>query len=115
MNGLADFAKIAPYLGKPLVFLGFIVFIFCGIPLALIRAKLLTRLTQKQSFATIQRSLKYGFWLAMVAIVIGCLDVTFIRRGAIKQISGPCGSNNVGDGNSIDVNCPDKPATETKK
>jgi ABC-type Fe3+ transport system permease subunit len=115
MPGLADFAKIAPYLGKPLVFLAFVVLMFCGIPLALIKAGLLTRLTQKQSFTTILKSLKYGFLLAIIAIALGLLNTMLIQRRLIKQTSGPCSSNNVGNGNSISVDCADKPVTETTK
>lgn len=115
--GLAQFAKIAPYLGNPLVLAGFCLLLFFGILWTLVKARLLTKLSKEQSSTTLHLFLKYGFVVAIVTITLGLaygmLRVQSahreqIQRGVISQQASECSSNIIGDNNRADVTCVDK-------
>ena len=100
--------------------IGFCLFLVFGIHQALLKAGLLTPLSQRQSSAVILLVLKYGFWLGIALFVIGFGYAGFqAHRDAnreqslqapITQQAGPCGSNIVGDNNNITTGCLDKEA-----
>ena len=115
---MVQFSKIAPYLANPLVLIGFSLFLFFGIHRALLRARLLTPLSQGQSPAVIRLILRYGLSLAILAVVLGFVYAGFqayhdtsrqrVQQGPITQQAGPCGSNIVGDNNKTTVKCADE-------
>jgi len=119
MPDLAPFSKVAPYLVNPLVLVGFCIFLFFGIHWALLKAGLLTPLSQRQSSSVVRAILKYGFWVAILLIILGFAyaysnaNRNNGQRGPITQQAGTCVSNTVGDNNKGDVNCVDK-GTSTK-
>jgi hypothetical protein len=119
MSEIAQFEKIAPYLGNPLVVVGLCLLLFFGVHRALVKAGILAKLSQRQSSAIIRLLLKHGFAVAIITIVLGfaygllrfqVVQKEHVQQGAISQQTGACGSNIVGNNNKADVNCPDKTA-----
>lgn len=123
MPDIASFSKVAPYLVNPLVLIGFGLFLVFGIHWALIRAGLLTPLSQRQSAGIVRWILKYGFWLAILLLVLGFAYAfrtydSATRKGAqgsITQQSGPCSSNTAGDNNNVNVDCTEKEKATKQK
>lgn len=111
---IVQFSKIAPYLINPLVLIGFCLLLLFGIHGSLLKAKLLKPLSPSQSSSVLRMILRYGFWVAIVTIVLGFVYAGFqIHRdanrdtyqGTITQRAGPCGSNVVGTGNTSSIDC----------
>jgi tetratricopeptide (TPR) repeat protein len=65
------FPKIAPYLTHPLVLIGFVLLLAFSIHRTLIKSGIILPLSQRSGIAAIQLLLRYGFWLALVVIVLG--------------------------------------------
>jgi len=112
-----------PFLINPLVLIGFCLLLFYGIHPALMKAGLLTRLSQRQSSAVLRLILKHGFSVAIGLVVLGFAYAGFQayyegnrERGLqapITQQAGTCGSNIVGDNNQATIDCVEK-AAKTK-
>lgn len=68
---IAQFSKIAPYLGNPLVLAGFCLFLLVLVHRVLLKAGVLARLSQRQSSAIVRLMLKHGFAVAILVIVLG--------------------------------------------
>ncbi|MCI5116049.1 MAG: tetratricopeptide repeat protein [Candidatus Electrothrix sp. AW1] len=68
---LAGFEKIAPYLGNPLILVGFVLMLAYGIHWQLMKSGLLRQVSQKDSGLIIRLFLRYGFWLALVLLLAG--------------------------------------------
>jgi hypothetical protein len=109
--------KILPYLKNPLVLLGVCLFLFVGILKVLLKAKIISPLTQRQSAVVLRMFLKYGFWLAIVSMVCGvgyagyeAQRETIRPAGTVNQQTGSCGANVNGDRNNTSVDCKEKPA-----
>ncbi|MCI5180488.1 MAG: tetratricopeptide repeat protein [Candidatus Electrothrix sp. AW3_4] len=68
---LAGFEKIAPYLGNPLILVGFVLMLAYGIHWQLMKSGLLRQVSQKDSSLIIRLFLRYGFWLALVLLLAG--------------------------------------------
>ncbi|SFO38731.1 tetratricopeptide repeat protein [Nitrosospira briensis] len=71
MEGIAGFKEIAPYLENPLVLIGFVLFLFFGIPLALLKAGILPPLTPRTGGKVVRSFLSYGFVIALLVIALG--------------------------------------------
>jgi hypothetical protein len=71
MPEITGFSKVAPYLVNPLVLIGFGLFLFFGLYRALLKAGLLTPLSPRQSSGVIRMIVRYGFWVAIVFLVLG--------------------------------------------
>jgi hypothetical protein len=71
MPEITGFSKVAPYLVNPLVLIGFCLFLFFGIHWALLKAGLLTPLSQRQSSLVVRMILRYGLLVAIVSLVLG--------------------------------------------
>ncbi|MCI5119328.1 MAG: tetratricopeptide repeat protein, partial [Candidatus Electrothrix sp. LOE1_4_5] len=65
------FEKIAPYLGNPLILVGFVLMLAYGIHWQLMKSGLLRQVSQKDSGLIIRLFLRYGFWLALVLLLAG--------------------------------------------
>ena len=68
---LTGFEKIAPYLGNPLILVGFVLMLAYGIHWQLMKSGLLRQVSQKDSSLIIRLFLRYGFWLALVLLLAG--------------------------------------------
>ncbi|MCI5227638.1 MAG: tetratricopeptide repeat protein [Candidatus Electrothrix sp. AX2] len=68
---LAGFEKIAPYLGNPLILVGFVLMLAYGIHWQLMKSGLLRQVSQRDSSLIIRLFLRYGFWLALVLLLAG--------------------------------------------
>ena len=112
---IGQFSKIVPYLNNPLALIGFWLFLFFGIIWAIPKSGLLSRLSQRQSFALFRQSLKYGFLVSITLIIFGIVYAGLFgyrdtnggdrQQGPITQQAGDCGSNIVGDSNQVSVDC----------
>lgn len=71
MESVAGFKEVAPYLTHPLVLVGFILFVFFGIHRTLLLAKIIPPLEPSEGSKVVQLLLRYGFWIALVAMIIG--------------------------------------------
>ena len=84
----------------------------------LLKAGLLTQLSQRQSSAILRLILKHGFGVAIGLVVIGFAYAALqVYRGGnwegglqgpITQQAGPCGANLFGDNNKVAIDCGDK-------
>jgi hypothetical protein len=88
MPEITGFSKVAPYLANPLVLIGFCLFLFFGIHRALLKTKLLTPLSQGQSSFVVRMILRYGFWAAIVILVLG-FAYAFLGYYEARLNSGP--------------------------
>lgn len=121
MPDISQFSKVAPYLVNPLVLIGFCLFLVFGVHWALIKAGILTPLSQRQSADIVRWILRCGFWLAVLLLVLGFAyafrsyddAARKAAQGSITQQSGDCSSNTAGDHNDVKVDCTDK-ASGTK-
>jgi hypothetical protein len=105
------------------VLIGFGLVLFFGIYRALLKAGLLTSLSQRQSSAVLRLILKYGFSVAISLVVLGFAYAGWQAyqygnrehglQNPITQQAGTCGSNIVGDNNQATIDCVDK-AAKTK-
>lgn len=68
---MENFKQIAPYLTNPLVLVGFVLLLFFGIHRTLLRAGIIKPLAPSAGGKAINSLLKYGFWIALVTIVLG--------------------------------------------
>ncbi len=71
MPDLAGFAKIAPYLTNPLVLAGFALLLLFGLLRALLKSPKVAILTQKTSGQALLRAVNFGFFAAVLVIVLG--------------------------------------------
>jgi hypothetical protein len=109
MPEISGFSKVAPYLVNPLVLVGFCLFLFFGIHWALLKAGLLTPLSQRQSSTVIRLFLKHGFWIATIVIILGFGLQTYRQAShKVNQQAGDCSTNVNGDNNTQTVNCDEK-------
>ncbi|MGH9891595.1 MAG: hypothetical protein ACREA0_06365, partial [bacterium] len=65
------FGEIASHLANPLVLIGLALLLLVGVHRALIRSGILPRVDRKTSGVIIQSLLRYGFWVAVLLIVLG--------------------------------------------
>ena len=112
-TGIAQFSRIAPYLGNPFVVVGFCLFLFFGIHQALLKAGLLVPLSQRQSSAIVRLILNHGFSVAILVIVFGFALGAYRayrpgQQSPVTQQSDQCSSNINGNNNKTDQNCVDK-------
>ncbi len=114
MPDISQFSKVAPYLVNPLVLIGFCLFLVFGTHWVLLKAGILTPLSQRQSAGIVRWILKYGFWIAILSLFLGFAYAFRAYDGAkqspITQQSGDCSSNTTGDHNDVKVDCTDKKA-----
>lgn len=66
-----SFEKIAPYLGDPLVLVGFALLLFFGLARALLKGRLLTPINGAKSYRVLQTILLYGFVLGILVVALG--------------------------------------------
>lgn len=85
MESLAGFKDIAPYLTQPLVLVGFVLLIVFGVHRALLKAHVISPLPPRASGTVVQSFLKYGFVIALVAIVLGFALAFYQTPPAIDQ------------------------------
>lgn len=85
---MGQFAKVAPYLGNPLVLVGFCLLLLFGTHRALLEAGLLRQLSQKQSSTVVRLLLKYGFQVAIVTVVLGFAHAGFRYYNDVLKHSG---------------------------
>jgi hypothetical protein len=115
MPEIAGFSKVAPYLVNPLVLVGFCLFLFFGTHWALIKTGLLVPLSQRQSSTVIRLFLKYGFWVAILMLVLGFAyafqnyrEASHKQESQVNQQAGNCSANANGDNISQTVDCDKK-------
>jgi hypothetical protein len=68
---LAAFGEMASHLANPLVLIGLALLLFFGVHRALIRSGILPPVDRRASGVIIQSLLRYGFWIAVLLIVLG--------------------------------------------
>ncbi len=68
---IPNFEKAAPFLSNPLVLIGFCVLLFFSLLKLLIKARIFPQVAQTTAGRLITDSLRYGFWLATLVIVLG--------------------------------------------
>jgi H+/gluconate symporter-like permease len=68
---LRAFKEIAVYLRHPLVLIGFALLLVFSVHHSLIDAGIIPPLDQQAGSAVVQAILRYGFWIAIVVIVLG--------------------------------------------
>ena len=73
MDDITAFKEIAPYLTHPLVWVGFVLFLFFGIHRALLKAGIIRPLDPRNSSKVVMALLRYGFVIALVALALGFL------------------------------------------
>jgi hypothetical protein len=88
MPEITGFSKVAPYLVNPLVLIGFCLFLFFGIHWVLLKAGLLTPLSQRQSSLVVRMILRYGLLVAIVILVLG-FSYAFLGYHEARLNSGP--------------------------
>jgi hypothetical protein len=88
MPDITGFSKVAPYLFNPLVLIGFVLFLLFGIHWALIKSGILTPLSQRQSSIVVRLFLRYGFWAAIVTLLLG-FALAFRTYHKDRANSGP--------------------------
>jgi len=106
-----------PHLKNPLVLAGFCLFLFVEIWKGLLKAGILSPLSQRQSSVVVRLILRYGFWLSILAMVSGVGYAAYQvhtdasravnQSGTGIQQSGDCSANVNGNHNSTSVNCTD--------
>jgi hypothetical protein len=88
MPEITGFSKVAPYLVNPLVLIGFCLFLVFGTHWVLLKAGLLTPLSPRQSSGVIRMILRYGFWVAIIILVLG-FAYAFLGYHEARLKSGP--------------------------
>jgi len=68
---LAAFGEMASHLANPLVLIGFALLLVFGVHRALLRSGILPPVDRKTSGVIVQSLLSYGFWIAVLLIVLG--------------------------------------------
>ena len=68
---MPSFAQLAPYLTHPLVLAGLAIWLVLGIHRALLRAKIVPTLSQHAGGRVVQTLLRYGFYIALLVILLG--------------------------------------------
>jgi len=71
MDSVKSFTDLAPYLTQPLILAGFVLLLVFGIHKALIKSGILPPVGPRTGGIIVQTILKYGFWLAVLVIVLG--------------------------------------------
>jgi hypothetical protein len=89
MDELDGFKDVAPYLTQPLVLVGFVLLLAFGVHRALLKAGIIPPLTPSSGSKVVQGLLRYGFVIAILAIILG-FSLEFYRtpRSPISA-SGP--------------------------
>lgn len=109
MDNLARFTSIAPYLVNPLVLIGLGLFLFFEIHKLLLKANLLSPLSQRQSSTLLRLMVKHWAWVAVLMTVLGVAYAAFrANREAptpITQQTGNCGASVAGDNNHTTIDC----------
>jgi tetratricopeptide (TPR) repeat protein len=65
------FTELAPYLTQPLVLIGFVLLLAFGVHRALIKSGIIPPVGPRTGGRIVQAILRYGFWLAVLVIVLG--------------------------------------------
>ncbi|MGH8562995.1 MAG: hypothetical protein ACREXW_02455 [Gammaproteobacteria bacterium] len=68
---LAAFGEMASQLANPLVLIGLALLLFFGVHRALLRSGILPPVDRRTSGVIVQSLLRYGFWIAVLLIVLG--------------------------------------------
>ena len=71
MGGDMSFSEIAPYLTHPLVVVGYALLLFFSVHRVLIKSGVVKPLTQRDSGQVVFVILKYGFWVAVLVLILG--------------------------------------------
>jgi hypothetical protein len=80
---VADFAKVAPYLGNPLTLVGFALFLFFGIHRLLIKSRIIPPIARTDAPAIIKALLRYGFWISVLVLILG-FGYALLESGVTK-------------------------------
>ena len=111
---LAHFSQIAPYLANPLVLIGFCLLGLSWLYRTLLKAGILTPLSQDQSFSIVRQMLKHSFAVGILVLLLGFALAGYQayrhsgQQGPVTQRSGDNSSNINGNNNKTDINPPDK-------
>ena len=73
------FAKVAPSLTHPLVLIGFCLMLFFSVHRALLKAGIIPKLSVPVGGKVVQTLLRYGFYIALLLIVLGFALAFFTR------------------------------------
>jgi hypothetical protein len=76
---LEYFVKIAPYLGNPLVLVGFGLMLVFGIHQALLKSGLLAKITSKETAGVLRLLVHYGFVIAVLLMFAG-FGLAFVKQ-----------------------------------
>ena len=68
---LAAFGEMASHLANPLVLIGLALLLVFGVHRALLRSRILPPVDRRTSGVIVQSLLRYGFWIAVLLIVLG--------------------------------------------
>jgi hypothetical protein len=88
---MSSFEKVAPFLTNPLALVGFVIFLFYGLLRVMLRARIIPPLAQGTGGQVIKSFLRYGFIIAITAVVLGfAIEAykVFVGTSAVsKQLS----------------------------
>jgi hypothetical protein len=89
---LGEFTQLAPFLGNPLVLVGFVLFLLFGVHRLLIKSKIIPPVPQSAAPAIVKMILRYGFWVALLIIVLGFI-YAYAQLGVSGWVKATSGRN----------------------